>query len=160
GAAVLVNGKPIDEAVVQRGLGRVPPARREEVRPQLIDQLVAKLLVDQHLIAIGYEVEKADVDKRIDGVKDDLTNVNHDFDGWLADMKVTEAELREHVAEDLRWAKHASKVATDEELKRLFRSDRDTFDGSTVRAQHILLSAPKDRTKDGKAVEKKLLALR
>jgi peptidyl-prolyl cis-trans isomerase C len=160
GAAVLVNGKAIDEAAIRRALERVPPARRDESRPDLIALLVNNLLIDQHLVAAGYKVEKAEVDKRINEMKAELKKVNRDFDKMLADLKLSEAELREHITADLRWAKHASAAATDEELKRLFRNDRELFDGSTVRAKHILFSAPKDRTKDDKALQKKLLALR
>jgi peptidyl-prolyl cis-trans isomerase C len=160
GAAALVNGKPIDEAVVNRALAPVAPAQRAEIRPGLIDHLVKNLLIDQHLIAKGYKVEKAEVDKRINEMRAELKKANRDFDKILADLKASEAELREHVTADLRWYKHASAAATDEELKRLFRSEKESFDGSTVRTQHILFSPLKDRTKDDQAIQKQLRKLR
>jgi len=158
-AVALVNGESVPESAVERALERVPPARRDEVWPRLIDHLVNNLLIEQHLKASGYKVEKKDVDKRIDEMKDELKKVNRDFDKMLKDLKVSEDELRQHIEADLRWYKYATEKATDKELKKLFDKDKESFDGSTVKARHILLSVPRDRTNEG-AVEKRLLGIR
>src|SRR5262249_50837594 len=142
--AATVNGYPIYESVVTRALERVPPARRAEVRPGLIDHLVNNLLIDLSLKQAGYKVEKKEGDQRVDEMKTELKKVGRDFDKMLADLKVAETELREHIEADLRWYKYASAQATDVTLKKLFDDNKDMFDGSTVRAQHILLT-PRDK---------------
>jgi peptidyl-prolyl cis-trans isomerase C len=142
--AATVNGYPIYEAVVARALERVPPARRAEVRPGLIDHLVNNLLIDLSLKHAGYKVENAEVDKRVNEMKAELKKVNRDFDKMLTDLKVAESELREHIGADLRWYKYASAQATDANLSKLFNENKDMFDGSTVRAQHILVT-PRDK---------------
>jgi peptidyl-prolyl cis-trans isomerase C len=63
----------------------------------------------------------------------------------LKELKVAEPELREHIEADLRWFKYASAQATDKVLSDLFTANKDMFDGTTVRAQHILMT-PKDKT--------------
>jgi len=142
--AASVNGYPIYESVVARALDRVPPARRAEVRPGLIDHLVNNLLIDLSLKHAGYKVEKKEVDQRVDEMKTELKKVGRDFDKMLVDLKVAESELREHIEADLRWYKYAAAQATDVTLKKLFDDNKDMFDGSTVRAQHILLT-PTDK---------------
>jgi len=143
--AATVNGFPIYESVVSRALERVPPARRAEVRPGLIDHLVNNLLIELSLKHAGYKVEKKEVDQRVEEMKTELKKVGRDFDKMLADLKVAESELREHIEADLRWYKYASAQATDAALKKLFDENKDMFDGSTVRAQHILIT-PRDKT--------------
>jgi peptidyl-prolyl cis-trans isomerase C len=143
--AVKVNGEPIYESTVQRALERVPPNRRELARPELINYLANNLLIDQSLRAAGYKAEPAEVEKRIGEMKADLKKMGRDFDKMLAELKVTEAELRDHIAADLRWFKYASAQATDKALGELFNGNKDMFDGTTVKAQHILMSpASKD----------------
>src|SRR5689334_16459907 len=58
--AATVNGEPILEMAVQRALERVPPARRAEERPRLINYLVDNLLIDQSLRAAGYKIDPGD----------------------------------------------------------------------------------------------------
>src|SRR5262249_21770508 len=60
----------------------------------------------------------------------------------------TEKELRDHITADLRWIKYASAQATDKALSDLFNGNKDLFDGTMVRAQHILITPP---TKDAAA---------
>src|SRR5206468_2701349 len=51
GTAATVNGQPITEVAVQRGLKRVPPAEHAKARPEIINYLVDNLHIDQHLAA-------------------------------------------------------------------------------------------------------------
>jgi peptidyl-prolyl cis-trans isomerase C len=155
--AASVNGQPVYELVVQRALERVPPARRAEVRGTVIDHMVNNLLIDLSLKVAGYKVEPAEVDKRIADMKTELKKIGRDFDKMLAEMKVQEAELREHITTDLRWYKYASAQATDKALSDLFNGNKDMFDGTTVRAQHILMTPA---SKDPKVATATVAALR
>jgi peptidyl-prolyl cis-trans isomerase C len=55
------------------------------------------------------------------------------------------------VEAQLRWDKYVNQQGTDEALLKVFNSDREMFDGTMVRARHILLSPPPD---DPEAAEK------
>jgi peptidyl-prolyl cis-trans isomerase C len=155
--AALVNGQPIYETAVQRALERVPPARRAEVRPTLIDRFVNDLLIEQSLKAAGWKVETSEVDKKIADMKAELKKHGKDFDKMLAGFRVTEAELREHITADLRWLKYANAQGTDKVLQDLLKTNKDMFDGTTVRVQHILLSP---QTKDERAAAAVVTQLR
>jgi len=138
--AAKVNGQPIYETAVQRGLERVPPAKRGQVRPELIGVLVDNLLIEQHLKQSGIKVEKKEVDQRVEEMRAALKKTGRSFEKMLAEIRVSEPELREHIAADLRWYKYASTQANDKALKELYEGNKDMFDGTTVRARHILLT--------------------
>ena len=50
GVAARVNGQPVPEIAVQRGLERIDPAKRAQARPELIDYLVDNASGHQLLI--------------------------------------------------------------------------------------------------------------
>ncbi|MFQ3592163.1 MAG: peptidylprolyl isomerase [Gemmataceae bacterium] len=145
--AATVNGEVIYEVAVQRALDRVPPDKRTEARPKIIDYLADNLLIDQSLRAAGYKADETEVTKRVGDMKAELKKIGRDFDKMLAELKVSEKELREHIAADLRWFKYASSQATDKALSEMFAKEKDMFDGTAVRARHILItpSTPDDK---------------
>ena len=155
--AATVNGQPILEGAVQRGLERVPPANQAEARPELLNYLIDNAILDQYLLQFQVKVEPADVDKKIEEIKAEVKKARKlEFDKFLVEMKLTEAELRVHVLSDLRWEKFASAQATDKALSDLFSGSKDLFDGSMVRARHILLTPGTDP----KAIEAAVTQLR
>jgi parvulin-like peptidyl-prolyl isomerase len=138
--AATVNGEAVYEVAVQRALERVPAARRTEVRPNVINDLVGNLLVEQSLRAAGYKVEQAEVDARINDMKAELKKVKREFEKLLAEHYITEEEMRYHITADLRWQRYANAQVTDKALLELFEKNKDLFDESVVQAWHILLT--------------------
>ena len=158
GVAARVNGQPIPEAAVQRALDRVPPQKRDEARKQILDYLVENVLIDQYVQQLPqFAVAKEEVDKKEDLVREELKQQKTDFNKMLEQMKLTEAELRQEIAADLRWNKFCDAQADDAKLKQLFDSEKELFDGSQVRARHILLTPA---LTDPKAVEAATARLR
>lgn len=139
-AAATVNGQPILESAVQRGLRRVPPQRQAEARPEILNYLIENALIDQYLLQMRIAVEAKDVDKRIADMKAEIVKQKMEYAKVLTDMALTEAELRQHITADLRWDKYAEAQATDKALRELFTANKDMFDGSMVRVRHILLT--------------------
>lgn len=135
-----VNGQPIPESAVQRSLQRVPPAKQNEARPQIINFLVDQAVLDQYLSEQKIAVEPKEIDKVLDEIKAEAKKENKDLAKVLGEMKLTEAELREHITADLRWGKFADAHANEKILKDLFEGQKYLFDGSMVRARHILVT--------------------
>jgi peptidyl-prolyl cis-trans isomerase C len=158
--AASVNGEPIYEAAVQNRLERVPPAQRAQARADLINYMVDKLAVDQHVRQAGVTVEKAEVDKVVAEIRAEWKKGGRDYEKWLKDMRFTEEEIRAGIAEELRWDKYVNGRATDKALKELFDSNKDLFDGTTVRAWHILLSPPAGDEKAAAAAKARLAELK
>ena len=151
--AATVNGQTIYEAAVQRGLKRVPAEHHTEARPEILNYLIDNALIDQYLVQIRIAVDQKEVDKRIAEMKETIKKQKGDYDKVLKDLALTEAELRQHIAADLRWDKFAQTRATDKALLDLFTANKEMFDGSMVHARHILIELP-PATRDAAKVAK------
>jgi peptidyl-prolyl cis-trans isomerase C len=158
GVAARVNGQAIPESAVERALDRVPPAKRDEARKQILDFLVENVLIDQYVLQLPqYAVEKKEIDAKEEEVRAELKKQNKEFAKMLEEMKLTEAELREQIGADLRWTKFCTDLAKEDQLKKLFDSEKELFDGTMVRARHILLTPPMT---DAKAIAEASAQLR
>jgi peptidyl-prolyl cis-trans isomerase C len=138
--AATVNGQPVTEVAVQRGLKRVPPAEHAKARPEILNYLIDNVLLDQHLAGQKIPVDVKEIDARIGEIQAEVKKHGQDYQKMLKDLMLTDEELKTQVAADLRWEKFATAQATDAALKRLFDQNGEMFDGALVRARHILLT--------------------
>jgi len=157
GAGAVVNGQVIPEVAVWRGLQRYPPDKRDKARGDIINLLVDNVIVDQYVLQMQVKVDKPEIDKKLEEGRADMKKEGTDFDKMMAEMKLSEAELREHIAANLRWDKFTEKQVTEKMLQELFSAEKDQFNGSLVRASHILLTPPAN---DPKAAEAAIAQLR
>ena len=67
--AATVNGQPLLEGAILRGLKRVPPTRHAEVRPKVLNYLIENTLIDQYLLQMRVAVDSKEVDKKIEEEK-------------------------------------------------------------------------------------------
>jgi peptidyl-prolyl cis-trans isomerase C len=158
--AASVNGQPILEAVVQRGLDTVPAAKRAEVRGERLNVLIDDLLLEQYLRQLNVSVEPKEVDKRLDDMRAELKKRKQDFDKMLQDWKIGAAELRQHVTAELRWEKFIDSRASDKILQDLFAGNREVFDGTQAHARHILLTPASADAKVHEETKAQLAAIR
>src|SRR5438874_7586468 len=150
GNAATVNGQPITELAVQRGLKRVPPAQQAEARGEIIDYLVDNVLLDQYVRQFRMEITPKEVDSRMAEIQSEIKRGGQTLDTVMHELLLTEQDLREQLAAELRWEKFAETQANDKVLRELFDKNPEMFDGTMVRASHILLSPPPG---DAKAAE-------
>jgi peptidyl-prolyl cis-trans isomerase C len=158
--AATVNGRPIPELAVYRALLREPPARRDALRGEAISFLVENALLDQYLEQMKVAVEEKEVEKRLAEIKKEITDTKLDFAKVCQTLHVTETDLRVQIVATLRFDKFAGQYATDKALREFFDANRTMFDGSQVKARHILL---KPATADAQAAEQakaKLLGIK
>jgi peptidyl-prolyl cis-trans isomerase C len=154
-AAATVNGKPITEAAVERALKPVAPENRAKARPEVINFLVENALVDQYLELLKVAVDPKEVDAQVESFKKQIAEAKQDFAKVLEKMDISEAELKVEVLNQLRWEKFVGQQATDDKLKKLFETSPEIFDGSMVRARHILIAADvSDESARGAALKK------
>jgi parvulin-like peptidyl-prolyl isomerase len=138
--AATVNGQPVTEVAVQRGLKRVPPSEHAKARPEILNYLIDNVLLDQYLASQKIPVDIKEVDARVGEIQSEVKKHGQDYQKMLKDLMLTEEELKAQVTADLRWEKFAVGKATDAALKQLYDQNSEMFDGSLVRAQHILLT--------------------
>jgi parvulin-like peptidyl-prolyl isomerase len=158
--AARVNGQPVYETAVRRALDRMPESQRAEARPEVINLLIDNVLVEQYLLQLQVVVDKKDVDKKIEEFRAELKKANKDFVKVLQDYNLSEAELREQITADLRWDKFISGLATEKALQDLFAGSREMFDGTMVRARHILITPPPNDPSADAKIQVELRALR
>jgi peptidyl-prolyl cis-trans isomerase C len=149
--AAIVNGQPISEAAVARPLKRIGEKDdRAKARAEILDFLIENALIDQYLVQQKTVVDQKEVDARLTEIKKEIEKSGQTYVKVLQSLEMTEAEFAAQILADLRWEKFASAQSTDKNLKALFDQSADMFDGSMVRARHILLTP---NLKDAKAME-------
>lgn len=158
--AALVNGQAIAEIAVQRVLKRIPPEQHAKARPEILDFLIDNMLVEQFLVTQKVAVEAKEVQAKVDEIKMELTKKKQDYVAFLKDLNVTEEEFRYQIAADLRWEKFANSKATEPVLKATFDAGTDAFDGTMVRARHILITPTPGDPKAATAVATSLAGIK
>lgn len=159
--AATVNGYPIPTSAVERALKNVDdPKVRARTRIEVLDFLVETALVDQYLERMKVVVEPKELQERLDTIKKELDKNKQTLAKVLEELKMTETEFNAHVRDDLRWEKFCVQQATDTNLKNLFDKNPEMFDGSQVRARHILLSVESSDLKAQELAQTELLAMR
>lgn len=154
GTAAKVNGQEIPEVAVWRALRQFSKEEQEVARKEILSHLTENALIDQYLTALKIEVPAADVDKLITELKDELKKVQKDYAKELEQMMLTEAEFRAEVLAQMKWDKFLKDRASDAELKKMFDAAPSMFDGSMVRASHILLTPGTDKKAQEEAAGK------
>jgi parvulin-like peptidyl-prolyl isomerase len=154
GTAATVNGQVIPEVAVYRALRQFPPATQELARKEILAHLIENALIDQYLNAIKITVEPQEVDNLLNELKAELVTAKKDYAKELEAMMLTEAEFRAEVTSQMKWEKFVKQQGTDQALKQLFDSSPDVFDGTLVRARHILMTPGNDEAKQKDAAQK------
>lgn len=154
GTAAKVNGQEISEVAVYRALRQFPDQHKEMARKEILAHLIENALIDQYLVALKVEVAEKDVDKLIGDLRKELTDAKKDYKKELEAMMLTAAEFRAEVAAQMKWEEFVKKQSTDAALKQLFDSSPDVFDGTMVRARHILMTPGTDEAKQKDAAQK------
>jgi peptidyl-prolyl cis-trans isomerase C len=160
--AATVNGQEIPELAVFRALeaGKVPLEQRDEIRKDIIRFLADNALVDQYLDQLKVDVGAKEVDAQVDKVKAEIKDQGKDLDTVLKILYLTEADLRVQVKATLRWDKFMQQYAPEKTLKEFFESNKVMFDGSQVRAKHILINVPAGDSKAAEAAKAKIAELK
>ncbi|MFO0800631.1 MAG: peptidylprolyl isomerase [Gemmataceae bacterium] len=154
GDAAKVNNQAIPEVAVYRALRQFPPAHHEMARKEIVNHLVENTLVDQYLNAINVKVTDQETENLINELKKELVAAKKDYQQELNVMLLTEAEFRAEVQAQLRWEGFVKQQSTDAALKNLFDASPDVFDGTMVRARHILMTPGTDAAKQQEAAGK------
>ena len=147
GVAATVGTQPIPEVSVWRALRQFPVEEHGLARKEILNHLIENTLIDQYLNLLKTEVAPAEVEKLLEELKAELKKANKDYPKELEQMMLTEVEFRVEVAAQMKWDKFLKQQGTDEALQAFFAKRPDLFDGTIVRARHILLTPGIDAPK-------------
>jgi parvulin-like peptidyl-prolyl isomerase len=120
----------------------VPAEHQAKARPEILNFLIDNLLIDQYLVQNKFDAPPAEVEVRLQRIKEEAAKGKREFAKLLEELMLTEADLRATLAADLRWENFIKTKASDAVLANIFTTNKDWFDGSQVRARHLLVSVP------------------
>jgi peptidyl-prolyl cis-trans isomerase C len=150
--AATVNGQPIQELAVYRALMGAPAARYTELRPEVLNFLIENALVDQYLEQMKVNVDAKEVDAQLDKVKAEIVKTTgKKLEDFYTSMLLTEVDLRAQVFATLRWDKFIDQFAVEKTLREFHDGNKAIFDGSQMRAKHILIAAAPGNAQQAKA---------
>jgi len=166
--AAVVNGQAIPKKSVDRALKGVRPDDLERARAEVMDFLIDNTLIDQYLVQQQkITVDEKELETRLKEIKAEIEKAppgaqasKKTLDQVLKDLDMSEAEFRAQVIADQRWEKFALAQSNDANLKALFERSPEVFDGSMVRARHILLTATNNDPKALEALKAQLADMR
>jgi len=150
--AAVVNGEVIPEAAVQRALRGIPQEQQAAARSQVLNLLVGNILVEQHLLQLKVDASAKEVESRMGAIREEAKKRGLEYEQFLAQYALTEAEIRTQITGDLRWENYVKSKAPDEVLARFLTENKDWFDGSQVCGRHILLEVSADADAAAKQV--------
>ncbi len=154
--AARVNGQPILELAVYRGMSVVPPERRAETRKEVLNFLIDNTVVDQYLTQLKIPVEEKEIEEHLERVKKEAVAQKKDFKQLMDSLMITETELRTELTSALRWDKFILQQGTDDKLKPYFQANVEMFNGSMMQARHVLIPASADANAKILAIKKKI----
>jgi peptidyl-prolyl cis-trans isomerase C len=151
-----VNGVAIDRNELERAVkslegqagGPVPPAKRDEIYRQLVDQLVGLKLLSQESVAKKVAVPDADVDGQVAKIRGNFPN-EQAFTAALAERQMTLEKLKGEIRQQMQAMKVVeaeiapSVTVTDADVSDFYTKNPEKFQElEAVHASHILIRTP------------------
>ena len=148
-AEVTVNGQAISRAEVDAAFARTSIARQpltEEqrlvYRDHVVNVLIDGVLVKQFLDGRGVQADPGAVEKHLADFEKVLKEKGTTLEAFLDENHASLEQMTREVGELYQWFKHVDLEGTDENIRRYFEENKSSFDGSMVRASHILVEVP------------------
>jgi len=155
----IVNGKELTAADVDTAFNRtsvskqpLTDAQKQMYRSHVLNVLIDNALLKQFLDHKGVTADPKQVEDHINQFKAAVSQKGTSLDSFLAENKISEQQMREEITDLYQWFAHVQEQSTDQNLKGYFEANKAAFDGSQVRASHILVEFPPTATAAEKAV--------
>lgn len=146
GEIARVNDQVIMTEDVDRAFRRTSVSQRTLTEDQLrlYRAHVLRLLVDEALVNQFLDREKIlvpeqEVDDHVEQFRAKMAERGDSLDEFLARMGIDEERMRTDIRNLRRWLTHVEKSATPDAVAKYFEANQAAFDGSEVRASHILV---------------------
>ena len=152
--AAVVNGENIlaaeVSAEVQRQLqGRsVSPEVARQLHNQSLLYIINWRIVEQLLKKNNIHVDTKKVDSIMDDVKRKTEDAGLTLEDSLRRQGHTESSFRRRIEGQLAFQKFAGDRITDQKLQKYFEGRKQDFDGTEVRASHVLIKLDRTATKE------------
>jgi parvulin-like peptidyl-prolyl isomerase len=141
--AATVNGEPVYVGEVNGALAQLAQARgRNDASPQLqadvLQTLIHRHLIAQKLQREGGYVSDEELDKTLESLKAQAAAQKVSLEELAARQGTSVDAWRAELIYKIGWARYVERNLTDQ-LEAYFNEHRKEFDGTQIRASHILL---------------------
>jgi parvulin-like peptidyl-prolyl isomerase len=142
-----VNGQKIHAAEVESLFASVVPEEQQALldaqglatlEAQTLAQLIDRRLVEAALSSATGAPTAKDIDAAVENFKLQLESQHKKLDEVMSQRHLSMALLREQLAWQVLWERTVAKYLTSKVLEDYFSTHQRQFDGSEVRASHIL----------------------
>jgi len=158
-----VNGEKITRGELINFLSRyqIPAGDEATAYRDAVETLINTRLINQYLVRQRIPVTEEKVDQAIDVLKTQLSQEGSDLATEILRSGLSMDDVRKEYANRIRWVEFLNARATDAELKKFAASHKDLFNGTQVKASHILLKVDPQATPANKEkVRQKLLGIK
>ncbi len=137
-----ITQKEVDK-ILNRFANQVPKEQIPAVKKQIIDGLVTQKLIMQFIKNNKIEVSQADIDAELNKVREDVKS-NPGLEGKTLE-EVLEShggsidDLKRDIVISLSLERHLGKDLDDKKIKSYFEQNKAVYDGTEVKASHILV---------------------
>jgi peptidyl-prolyl cis-trans isomerase C len=135
-----VNGEPITKGELIRFLSnyQIEPGTEQQAYQDSVESLANTHLVNQFLNRQRVQVPDEKVTQAIASLEKQLKADGTDLASEILRTGMSMDEVRSEYANRLRWFEFVNTRATDAELKKFAATHKDLFNGTQVKASHIL----------------------
>lgn len=163
----VVNGHTIPAAEVDVAFGRTSVAhqpiteeQKRMYRAHVLNVLIDNVLLKQYLTQLGIVADEKSVDAHIEEFRKVLLKKNQTLDDFLKEAGATQDKMRQEITDLHQWFTFVEQQSTKQNLETYFQMNQDAFDGSQVRASHILVEfSPTPTIEEKAAAYKKIQAI-
>ena len=140
-----VRSEPIFEADVRRQLSeslgnlQVEPGVFTVLRAEMLSQLIDRRLIVNYLSYNKWVARPAEVEQKLEQLKQELAGRNQTLDDYLKKTGHTEASLRRQVVWRTSWQRYLDDYLTEKRIQHYFEENRRQFDGTKIHVAHILI---------------------
>ena len=149
-----MNGENISQQDVNQMLSRfgnqIPDEQLPAITRQILDGLITKKLIMQFIRDSKIEVSQAEIEKELNKAREEIKS-NPGLEGkTLEQVLETHGSSIDNLKSDiiisLSLEKHLGKDIDDKKIKAYFDENKDAYDGTEVRASHILVDTREMKT--------------
>lgn len=162
--AAVVNGVAIQSAELDTVLKAadpvpvtLPEAQRRKRQMEALAMLIDNVLMRQFLEKNTPAVSPAEVAKRLTEMEGGLREQGKSLAEFCQDTNQTMEQLRANIVDHLRWNTYLAGHLNESTLTRYYTENKDFFDGTTVRASHIVQRLPATASEAEKAKARETL---
>ena len=140
---------------------QVPPEAMKEIRGMILDSIIDGRLVKQFLAAKKITADAKDIDGALAAIKKQVAEAGVDFAQALKAEGLTEEALRGQIGDQMAFKKYAESQINDQKLQQHFAAHKQEFDGTQVKASHVLIKLEEASTpQQHKAASEKIALIR